>query len=105
MPIPMTAEAKRALSKTIRALRERLLSDLHDATEGEYRLALKPEQAALDEAQRTRRGRLERWIEEQSRGLARAEQNDARERFRREVEKDAASCVCSRPRVCATRRW
>ena len=30
----MTSDAKRALSTTIRSLRERLLSDLHAATEG-----------------------------------------------------------------------
>ena len=37
----MTAEAKGHLSTTVRALRERLLGDLHAATESVYRMAVR----------------------------------------------------------------
>ena len=37
--MPMTPTAKKALSTTIRSLRERLLTDLHNATESAWRLA------------------------------------------------------------------
>lgn len=36
----MTPDAKRQLSTTIRALRERLLDDLHGATEARYQLSV-----------------------------------------------------------------
>jgi len=39
--MPMTSEAKGALAKTIRALRERLLRDLHDEAESVYRLGVR----------------------------------------------------------------
>ncbi len=45
----MTPEAKRELSNTIRALRERLLADLHDATESVYRLAVHEREAGLSD--------------------------------------------------------
>jgi len=92
----MTSEAKRALSKTIRALRERLLHDLHAATEGAYRLSLKAKDAKLGEAQRLRRERLETWLAEQVRALPATERMGAGERFRLEVEKDAASTLLNR---------
>ncbi len=37
--MPLTPEAKRQLSATIRGLRERLLRDLRDAAESRYRLS------------------------------------------------------------------
>ena len=46
----MTPEAKKALSSTIRGLRQRLLEDLHVATESAYRLLVRPQDAGLDEA-------------------------------------------------------
>ena len=46
----MTPEAKRELSSTIRSLRARLLSDLHDATESAYRLSVHEREAGLSEA-------------------------------------------------------
>ena len=49
----MTSEAKRALSKTIRALRARLLDDLHAATEAAYRLSVPAGEAELPEAARS----------------------------------------------------
>jgi len=92
----MTPEAKRALSGTIRALRTRLLGDLHAATEGAYRLSLKAKNAKLGEEARIRRERLESWISEQVRALPQKEQAGAGERFRLEVEKDAASTLLNR---------
>ncbi len=60
----MTPEAKSALAKTIRGgadggLRQRLLEDLHNATEAAYRLGVRRQDAALDEAATARRRRLE----------------------------------------------
>ena len=92
----MTPEAKRALSGTIRALRTRLLDDLHATTEGVYRLSLKAKDAKLGEAARIRRERLESWISEQVRALPKKGQSGASERFRLEVEMDAASTLLNR---------
>ena len=47
----MTPESKRELSSTIRSLRTRLLSDLHDATESAYRLSVHERDAGLVVAQ------------------------------------------------------
>jgi hypothetical protein len=87
----MTSDAKKALSRTVRGLRERLLDELHEATEGAYRLSLPFEKADIDEAARVKRARLERWIGEQTRGLPKPAQKSATERFRLEIEKDAAA--------------
>ena len=94
--MPMTPEAKNALSSTIRTLRTRLLDDLHAATEGAYRLSIKAAEARLGEAARVRRERLESWIDEQLRSLPKKEQAGAGERFRLEVEKEAASTLLNR---------
>lgn len=94
--MPMTPEAKRTLSSTIRSLRTRLLDDLHQSSEGAYRLSLKARDAKLGEAARIRRERLESWIAEQVRALPKKEQAGASERFRLEVEKDAASTLLNR---------
>ena len=94
--MPMTPEAKARLSGTIRGLRERLLGDLHGATEGAYRLSADPGEARLDEAAGIRRARLDRWLDEQVRTVARKERGAARERFRDEVEKEAAYTLLNR---------
>ena len=94
--MPMTPKAKSALSSTIRLLRTRLLDDLHAATEGAYRLSIKPDDAKLGEAALIRRERLESWIFEQVRSLPKKAQVGASERFRLEVEKDAASTLLNR---------
>ncbi|TNF28010.1 MAG: BREX-6 system adenine-specific DNA-methyltransferase PglX [Deltaproteobacteria bacterium] len=95
--MPMTPEAKRALSKTIRELRERLLTDLHAATERAYRLSIaKAEAAGLTEAPLERRRRLEAWLDEQTRALPPKDRAAARERFRRQVEQDAAATLLNR---------
>ena len=94
--MPMTPEAKSALSSTIRRLRTRLFDNFHAATEGVYRLSLKAKDAKLGEAAGIRRERLESWIAEQVRALPKNEQAGASERFRLEVEKDAASTLLNR---------
>ena len=94
--MPMTSEAKGLLSSKIRELRARMLDDLHAATEGAYRLSLKAKDAKLGEVVRIRRERLESWIAEQVRALPKKEQDGASERFRLEVEKDAASTLLNR---------
>ena len=92
-----TASAtKDALRKTIRDLRERLLADLHAATEGEYQLAVPPAKARLSEAQAVRRRRLDAWLDEQVRGVPPKDQKDARDRFRAQAEKEAAYTLLHR---------
>jgi hypothetical protein len=66
----MTPEAKKALSTTIRALRDRLLTDLRNAAESTFRLSLPPDAAGLPEAAQVRRARLEDQIAEQLRAEA-----------------------------------
>ncbi|PRQ05135.1 BREX-6 system adenine-specific DNA-methyltransferase PglX [Enhygromyxa salina] len=98
----MTPEAKAKLSKTIRALRERLLADLGDALRGEYNLGItSAEQAKLSEARAKRRARLDDWAREQARAALKdkkfkgdKDRNKAVEakvpRFRAEVVEEAA---------------
>ena len=93
----MTSGAKRALSQTIRALRERLLRDLHDETERVYRLTLPLQTAGLREAERERRQRLKRWLDEQvraQRGIGRDVRTEGD--FRIEAEKQAAYTLLNR---------
>ncbi len=94
----MTSDAKHALATTIRSLRDRLLDDLHAATETAYRLAVASHAAGLDEAARTRRRRLEAWMTEQvrARGTAGAKADRSAENFRREAEKQAAYTLLNR---------
>jgi len=96
MTSTLDSATKEALRKTIRDLRERLLTDLHGATDGEYQLTVKPEKARLSEAQRVRRARLEAWLEEQARSVAAKDQKDARVRFRQQAEKEAAYTLLHR---------
>ena len=60
----LTPEAKKALSSTIRGLQQRLLDDLHVATESAYRLSVRPQEAGLAESARTKRKRLDDWLDE-----------------------------------------
>jgi hypothetical protein len=97
----MTPEAKAKLSKTIRALRERLLADLADALRGEYNLAISDiARAKLSDARAKRRERLEGWVDEQVRALPPPKSKSKKEReaaeaaavarFRNEVVEQAA---------------
>ena len=98
--MPMTSDAKRALSTSIRSLRARLLDDLHAATETAYRLSVRASDAGLDEAARARRGRLEAWVAEQLRTQDAAKGNSkggrSAEDFRCEAEKQAAYTLLNR---------
>lgn len=98
--MPMTPDAKRALSTTIRSLRERLLIDLHDACETAYRLSIRMRDAGLDEAARTRRARFESWMGEQVRAQNGAKEKGRQQRsaadFRLEAEKQAAYTLLNR---------
>lgn len=98
----MTPEAKRALSQTVRALRDRLLRDLHDETERVYRLTLPLKTASLREPERECRRRLKNWLGEQVRSQAGIKASGGKggkkatgggrteEDFRRDAEKQAA---------------
>lgn len=93
----MTADAKRALSKTIRELREKvLLPDLRDATERAYQLSIDAKKATLSEAARTKRARIDAWLDEQTRSLATKERPASRQRLFDELIKDAAATLLQR---------
>lgn len=97
--MPMTPEAKKALATTIRALRDRLLADLHDATEARYRLGAKADVAGLAAGPATRRARFEAWIDEQVRAqpaATKAKPARTAAEFRREAEKLAAATLLNR---------
>ncbi|MEA1048439.1 BREX-6 system adenine-specific DNA-methyltransferase PglX [Lamprobacter modestohalophilus] len=96
--MPMTPEAKSALSRAIRGLRERLLDDLHASTEATYRLSLSAQGAGLNEATRVRRARLEAWLDEQVRGERERGDGSGRDRaaFLRELEQRAAYTLLNR---------
>jgi hypothetical protein len=68
--MPMTPEARKALSTTLRALRARLIEDLGHATEGLYRLGHAAQHVGLGETTAVRRRRLEAHAEEQQRAEA-----------------------------------
>lgn len=96
--MPMTPEAKRLLSNTIRGLRTRLLKDLHDEVVGTYRLTVvRAQDAGLAEAERARRARLDRWLDEQVRGEAeKGKRARSREDFLSDVIKLAAATLLNR---------
>jgi hypothetical protein len=89
----MTSAAKGKLSKTIRALRERLLTDLSEATDREYKLSIRTPK--LDTAKTARRKRLEDWLAEQARAET-GKQKRTRDDFRREAEQQAAYTLLNR---------
>jgi hypothetical protein len=96
----MTPEAKGALAKTIRVLRERLLADLDDAMLRTYKLGTASAKAQLSDLQSRRRARLETWVDEQVRAEGKAtkheKRSDAAERFRHAVVKRAAYTLLNR---------
>jgi hypothetical protein len=92
----MTPEAKKALSSTIRGLRQRLLEDLRLATESAYRLSVRAQDAGLDEAARTKRQRLDSWLDEQLRAQAAGGRRRQRDDFLREAEQQAAYTLLNR---------
>jgi hypothetical protein len=92
----MTPEAKKALSSTIRGLRQRLLEDLRLAAESAYRLSVRSQDAGLDEAARTKRQRLDSWLDEQLRAQAAGDRRRQRDDFLREAEQQAAYTLLNR---------
>lgn len=95
--VTMTSEAKRALARTIRGLRGRLIEELGAAMERAYLLSIDAKKAHLDEAARVKRARLERAIEEQVRGHTdKGAKEAAAARLRAEVVTDAAATLLVR---------
>jgi hypothetical protein len=93
----MTPEAKGQLSKTIRALRSRLLEDFKSANDSTFKYSIRRiDQAKLSEANATRRRRIEDWIAEQVRGEAGKKTKRTAEDFRRDLEKQAAYTLLNR---------
>ena len=92
----MTSDAKRALSSTIRGLRQRLLDDLKIATESAYRLSVRAQDAGLEEAARTKRKRLDSWLDEQVRAQAAGGRRREQVDFLREAEQQAAYTLLNR---------
>ncbi|MFN9913178.1 MAG: SAM-dependent methyltransferase, partial [Pirellulaceae bacterium] len=90
-------EAKGQLSKTIRALRSRLLEDFKSANDSTFKYSIRRiDQAKLSEAIATRRRRIEEWIAEQVRGEAGKKTKRTAEDFRRDLEKQAAYTLLNR---------
>ncbi|MEH1888606.1 MAG: hypothetical protein V7K92_03780 [Nostoc sp.] len=95
----LTPEAKSKLSSTIRALRERLLTDLQNAVESTYRLSITAvSKAGLAEEQRVKRQRLEQWLDEQSRsqGKSKKQESEIRDRYLKTAVKLAAATLLNR---------
>ncbi|ACC80911.1 BREX-6 system adenine-specific DNA-methyltransferase PglX [Nostoc punctiforme] len=95
----LTPEAKSKLSNTIRALRERLLTDLQNAIESTYRLSIKTlNKAGLAEEQQVKRERLEQWLDEQSRsqGKSKRQEDEIRDRHLKTAVKLAAATLLNR---------
>lgn len=94
----LTPETKFKLSTTIRALRDRLLTDLHNGLDSTYRLSIPLEKAGLAEEQRAKRQWLEQWLDEQARaeGKGKKEKAQVRERHRLAAEKLAAATFLNR---------
>ncbi|MEH1975444.1 MAG: BREX-6 system adenine-specific DNA-methyltransferase PglX [Nostoc sp.] len=95
----LTPEAKSKLSSTIRALRERLLTDLQNAVESTYRLSITTlSKAGLAEEQRVKRQRLEQWLDEQSRsqGKSKKQEPEISDRYLKTAVKLAAATLLNR---------
>lgn len=95
----LTPEAKSALRSTIRGFRATVTAAIHDEAERAYRLGVCDiDVAGLDEAARTRRQRLEAWLDEQVRSVGKKgkEAEAERKRFRHEAELEAAHTLVNR---------
>jgi len=95
----LTPVAKSLLSSTIRELRGRLLRDIRDAAEADYRLSIRAHDAGLGESKTIRRRRLDEWLDERVR--AAKPKNDkaraaARDRLLAQAVKEAASTLLNR---------
>jgi len=100
----LTPTAKSQLSKTIRNLRDRLITDLHNAVESKYMMGVKLEQVQLDEERYCKRERLEKYLEELVKGdlaVYKGKQSpklkqELRDRHRQDLEKLAAATWLNR---------
>ncbi|WP_199341913.1 BREX-6 system adenine-specific DNA-methyltransferase PglX [Nostoc punctiforme] len=79
----LSPEAKTQLSNTIRTLRERLLTDLHNAVDSTYRLSISATQAKLPEEEHQKRKRLEEWLKEQARSEGKGNKETEKQRQER----------------------
>jgi hypothetical protein len=100
----MTNDAKQALKETVRSLRDRLLADLHDATESAWQMGVRVQNTDLDEATRATRATFEAWAAEQVRTQAppAAPARAKRARGRRAAAADAEAPATSDAAVAAT---
>lgn len=95
----LTQEAKQQLASTIRAIREQLLSAIHNEADRRYRLSVPIDQAGLDEASRQRRERIEAWTDERARAAKpqnKADLKATKERLLAQAEKEAAATLVNR---------
>ena len=98
----LTPDAKTKLSSTIRELRDRLLTDIHNGAESFYRLSVTLKQAgfAKEAEAHIKRQRLEEWLDEQvrSEGKIPTDKNSEpiKARYRLQAEKLAAATFLNR---------
>ena len=100
----LSPTTKAQLSKTIRNLRDRLITDLHNAVESTYLMGVKLEQVQLDEERHCKRERLEKYLEELVKGdlaVYKGKQSpklkqELRDRHRQDLEKLAAATWLNR---------
>ena len=103
----LTPEAKKLLAETIRGssqdpdkgIRARILRAIHDEADRRYRLSVAIADAALDEAHKKRRERIEGWVDERGRAAKpknKAELKVAKERLLAQAEKEAAATLVNR---------
>ena len=96
----LTPDAKTKLSSTIRDLRDRLLTDIHNGAESFYRLSVTIKQAGLAEEAHIKRQRLEKWLDEQVRSEGKIPTDkdfeSIKARYRLQAEKLAAATFLNR---------
>jgi SAM-dependent methyltransferase len=96
----LTPDAKTKLSSTIRELRDRLLTDIHNGAESFYRLSVTLKQAGLAEEAHIKRQRLEKWLDEQVRSEGKIPTDkdfeSIKARYRLQAEKLAAATFLNR---------
>ena len=96
----LTPDAKTKLSSTIRELRDRLLTDIHNRAESFYRLSVTLKQAGLAEEAHIKRQRLEKWLDEQVRSEGKIPTDkdfeSIKARYRLQAEKLTAATFLNR---------
>jgi hypothetical protein len=103
----LNPDAKKLLAETIRGttqapekgLRARLLVAIHDEADRRYRLSVPIAEAGLDETHRSRRKRIEDWLDERTRATKpknKAEQRATRDRLLTQAETESAATLINR---------